>query len=93
MPAAAIVGTLVAYYYYRDEKTRTLAEEVASELGKVSWPSRDEVVNSTFVVIVTTFVATIFFALMNRFWASSPTWFTELERVCRPSQKKRPSTA
>jgi preprotein translocase subunit SecE len=68
MPAAAIAGTLVAYYYYRDAKTRTLAEEVASELGKVSWPSRDEVVNSTFVVIVTTFVATIFFALMDRFW-------------------------
>jgi preprotein translocase subunit SecE len=66
---AAIVGALVAIYYYRDQKTRTLAEEVAAELGKVTWPSRDEVVNSTFVVIVTTFVATIFFALMDRFWS------------------------
>jgi preprotein translocase subunit SecE len=68
MPLAALIGALVAFYYYRDEKTRTLAEEVASELGKVSWPSRDEVVNGTFVVIVTTFVATAFFALMDRFW-------------------------
>jgi preprotein translocase subunit SecE len=68
MPVAALIGALVAFYYYRDEKTRTLAEEVASELGKVSWPSRDEVVNGTFVVVVTTFIATAFFALMDRFW-------------------------
>jgi preprotein translocase SecE subunit len=65
---AAIVGALVAVYYYRDETTRTLAEEVASELGKVTWPARDEVVSGTFVVIVTTLVATAFFALMDRFW-------------------------
>jgi len=68
MPIAAIVGALVAVYYYRDPKTRTLAEEVASELGKVTWPTREEVVNGTFVVIVTTIVATTFFALMDRFW-------------------------
>jgi preprotein translocase SecE subunit len=66
--SAAIIGALVAFYYYRDEKTRTLAEEVASELGKVTWPTRDEVVNGTFVVVVTTFAATAFFALMDRFW-------------------------
>jgi preprotein translocase subunit SecE len=68
MPIAALVGALTAIYYYRDQKTRTLAEEVASELGKVSWPTRDEVVNGTFVVIVTTLAATTFFALMDRFW-------------------------
>jgi preprotein translocase subunit SecE len=68
MPVAALVGALVAFYYYRDDKTRTLAEEVATELGNVTWPSRTEVTNSTFVVIVTTLIATTFFALMDRFW-------------------------
>ena len=68
MPVAGVIGALTAIYYYRDQKTRTLAEEVASELGKVSWPSRDEVVNGTFVVIVTTLAATTYFALMDRFW-------------------------
>jgi preprotein translocase subunit SecE len=66
--AAAVIGGIVAIYYYRDEKVRTLSEEVASELGKVTWPTRDEVVNGTFVVLVTTLVATAFFALMDRFW-------------------------
>jgi preprotein translocase subunit SecE len=68
MPVAGLIGLFTAIYYYRDQKTRTLAEEVASELGKVTWPSREEVVNSTFVVLVTTLLATTFFALMDRFW-------------------------
>jgi len=68
MPIAGLIGLFTAVYYYRDAKTRTLAEEVASELGKVSWPGREEVVNSTFVVLVTTLLATTFFALMDRFW-------------------------
>jgi preprotein translocase subunit SecE len=68
MPIAALVGAGVAFFYYRDEKTRILAEEVASELGKVTWPSRDEVQNSTVVVIITTLIATAFFFLMDRFW-------------------------
>jgi preprotein translocase subunit SecE len=68
MTGSAIVGALVAVYYYRDPKTRTLVDEIASELSKVTWPDRPTVMNSTFVVIVTTLVATTFFALMDRFW-------------------------
>jgi preprotein translocase subunit SecE len=64
----AIIGTLAAVYYYRKERTRQLAEEVASELSKVTWPSKQEVMNSTAVVIVATLCSTVFFALMDRFW-------------------------
>jgi len=35
----------------------------------VTWPSKDEVVNSTAVVIVATVFSTVFFALMDRFWS------------------------
>jgi preprotein translocase SecE subunit len=34
-------------------------EEVAFEMGKVSWPTRDEVVNSTILVGVTTIALTL----------------------------------
>jgi preprotein translocase subunit SecE len=68
MTGSAIAGTLVAVYYYRDPKTRNLVDEIANELSKVTWPDRPTVMNSTFVVIVTTLVATTFFALMDRFW-------------------------
>jgi preprotein translocase SecE subunit len=68
MPVSALIGALVAIYYYRQQRTRELAEDVASELSKVTWPNKQEVMNSTAVVIFTTVFSTIFFALMDRFW-------------------------
>jgi preprotein translocase subunit SecE len=68
MPLSAILGTMVAVYCWYRTRTRQLAEEVATEMSKVTWPSRDEVTNGTFVVIVTTIVSTVFFALMDKFW-------------------------
>src|SRR5262249_51832725 len=67
MPVSPLIGALVAVYYYRKPRTRELAEEVASELSKVTWPSKQEVMNSTAVVIFTTAFSTVFFALMDRF--------------------------
>ena len=43
-------------------------EEIAEELTRVTWPTRQEVTNSTTVVIIATAFATIFFALMDQFW-------------------------
>jgi preprotein translocase SecE subunit len=68
MPASAVIGGLAALYFWRDGRTRGLAEEVAQELAKVTWPSKEQVTNGTAVVVVTTLLATLFFALMDRFW-------------------------
>jgi preprotein translocase subunit SecE len=68
MPLAGLIGIGAALYYWYRTRARQLAEEVATEMGKVTWPSRTEVTNGTFVVIVTTVVSTVFFALMDRFW-------------------------
>ena len=68
MPAAAVIGGLTAFYFWRDARTRELAEEVAQELAKVTWPTKEQVTNGTAVVVVTTLFATLFFALMDRFW-------------------------
>jgi preprotein translocase subunit SecE len=68
MPVAALIGAGAAIYYWYRTRARELAEEVATEMSKVTWPSRTEVTNGTFVVIVTTIISTVFFALMDRFW-------------------------
>jgi preprotein translocase subunit SecE len=68
-PVAVVVGILVALYYWRKQDARQYANEVAEELSKVTWPSRKEVTNSTTVVVLTTLFATVFFALMDRFWS------------------------
>ncbi|MBX3187331.1 MAG: preprotein translocase subunit SecE [Labilithrix sp.] len=67
-PAAGLVGVAVAVYYWRKVEARQYVNEVAEELSKVTWPSRKEVTNSTTVVVLTTIFATVFFALMDRFW-------------------------
>jgi len=68
MPLAGLIGAIAAVYYWKRTRARQLAEEVAVEMSKVTWPTRTEVTNGTFVVIVTTFVSTVFFALMDKFW-------------------------
>jgi preprotein translocase subunit SecE len=68
MPLAALIGAGAALYFWYRTRARQLAEEVAAEMSKVTWPSRTEVTNGTFVVIVTTIVSTVFFALMDKFW-------------------------
>lgn len=67
-PVAALIGIGTALYYWRKPEARQYADEVAEELSKVTWPSRKEVTNSTTVVVLTTLFATVFFALMDRFW-------------------------
>lgn len=39
--------------------------EVAGEMRKVTWPTTDEVINSTILVVVTTFALTIVLWLMD----------------------------
>jgi preprotein translocase subunit SecE len=68
LPVSGLIGFGVALYYWRRTRARQLAEEVATEMSKVTWPSRTEVTNGTVVVILTTLVSTVFFALMDKFW-------------------------
>jgi preprotein translocase subunit SecE len=65
---AVVIGAGAATYYWYRTSARRLVEEVASEMAKVTWPTRTEVTNGTVVVIVTTIVSTVFFALMDKFW-------------------------
>ena len=66
---SVVIAALVTLKYWRDQKIRKLAEEVAEELTKVTWPTRKEVTNSTTVVIIATMFATVFFFLMDKFWS------------------------
>jgi len=64
----AAVGIFATVYAYRRPDVRTWTNEVASELAKVTWPSKKEVTNSTMVVIAASTFATVFLALLDRFW-------------------------
>ena len=41
-------------------KTKTFFEEVKTELGKVTWPTRKETVGTTWVVVVIIFLISLY---------------------------------
>jgi preprotein translocase subunit SecE len=69
MIAGALIGVLAVVRTYRKEHIRRWAGEVAIELSKVTWPTKDIVTNGTVVVVVASSIATIYIALLDRLWA------------------------
>jgi preprotein translocase subunit SecE len=63
------IALVVVLRAYRRPDLRTWTDEVASELAKVKWPSRKDVQNYTVIVIAASTVATLYLALLDRFWA------------------------
>ena len=68
-----LVGGVVAIGWvvraYRKPDVKLWSADVASELSKVKWPTRKDVSNSTIVVIAASAIATLYLALLDRFWA------------------------
>jgi preprotein translocase subunit SecE len=62
------VGTLAVVQAYRKENVRIWANEVAAELSKVTWPTREAVLNGTLVVVVASAIATFYVAILDRLW-------------------------
>jgi preprotein translocase subunit SecE len=67
--AGAAIGTLTVIQSYRKEHVRTWANEVAAELSKVTWPTRDAVLNGTLVVVVASALATVYVTILDRIWS------------------------
>ena len=53
-----------------DDPVRRYLREVKIEMGKVTWPSRPEVVQSTSVVIVAVAIAAAYIGLLDLIWSS-----------------------
>jgi preprotein translocase subunit SecE len=66
--AGATIGTLLVVQSYRKESVRTWATEVAAELSKVTWPTREAVLNGTIVVVVASALGTIYIAMLDKIW-------------------------
>jgi len=67
--AGAVIGTLVVIQSYRKESVRGWADDVASELARVTWPTRETVVNGTLVVVLASAIATVYVTILDRFWS------------------------
>ncbi len=50
------------------EKLFSFISDVRSEIDKVTWPSRKEVVITTIIVFIIALLASLFFALVDTAW-------------------------
>jgi preprotein translocase subunit SecE len=48
------------------DKIKTFLEEVRTEMGKITWPSREDLKESTWVVIVSVFFLSIILGVVDR---------------------------
>jgi len=67
--AGAVIGALTVIQSYRKESVRIWAGEVAAELSKVTWPTREAVLNGTLVVVVASALATVYVTILDRIWS------------------------
>src|SRR5512142_3289652 len=68
--ASALIATTVGVVMYRSDKYYHLANEVASELKKVTWPTAKEVRSATFVVIIMAIVSALILGLFDFVWSN-----------------------
>jgi len=68
--ASAVIATVVGIVMYRNDKYYHLANEVSSELKKVTWPTAKEVRSATMVVIVMAIISAIILGLFDFVWSN-----------------------
>jgi preprotein translocase subunit SecE len=67
---AAIAATVVGIVLYRNDRIYHLANEVSSELKKVTWPTAKEVRTATFTVIVMAIISALILGLFDLVWTN-----------------------
>lgn len=67
---AAIVAGITGIVMYRSDKYYTLANEVSSELKKVTWPSAKEVRTATVIVVIMTIISAGILFSFDLVWSS-----------------------
>jgi preprotein translocase subunit SecE len=67
---SAVVAAVVGIGMYKNDRYYGLANEVASELKKVTWPTAKEVRAATLVVVVMAIVSAILLGLFDFVWSN-----------------------
>lgn len=67
---AAIGAAIAGVALYRSDRVYTLANEVASELKKVTWPSAKEVRTATVTVLVMSVLCSVILFAFDATWSS-----------------------
>jgi len=67
---AFVIALTAGIWLYRNDRVYGLASEVASELKKVTWPTKKETQVGTMVVILMVIVSAIILGLFDAVWST-----------------------
>jgi len=67
---SAIVAVIVMFSIYSNASVQRMSNDVAAELSKVTWPSRQETTTSTFVVIIASLIAAAIVGAFDAIWSA-----------------------
>ncbi len=67
---AALISLVGGIALYRNEKVRSLIDEVVAELQKVTWPGAKEVKSATIVTVVMTILSAAILGSFDFVWAN-----------------------
>ena len=70
---AAVAAIIAGVVCFRHPVVKTLADEVALELSKVTWPSRQETWAATVVVIATVAISAAYLGVFDAVWSWAST--------------------
>lgn len=68
--ASAALAVIAGVTLYRNDRVYTLANEVASELKKVTWPTAKEIRTATLVVIVMSLISAALLGVFDLVWTN-----------------------
>jgi preprotein translocase subunit SecE len=67
---AGTIAVATGIYLYRSDRVYTLANEVAGELKKVTWPTAKEVRTATITVVVMAVISAIILGVFDLVWSN-----------------------
>jgi preprotein translocase subunit SecE len=67
---SAVVAVTVGIVAYKNDRAYHLANEVASELKKVTWPTAKEVRAATIVVIIMAIISAVILGIFDLVWSN-----------------------
>jgi preprotein translocase subunit SecE len=68
--ASAVIAVVAGIVLYRNDRVYTLANEVAGELKKVTWPTAKEIRTATMVVVVMSIISAVILGVFDLVWTN-----------------------
>lgn len=68
------LGGLLFLVLYRNETSNQFMNEVAVELGRVTWPTQKETMNATFVVLIMVLISGLVLGFLDYVWTKLLQW-------------------